>query len=130
MQRIRLRPVRKGDLTVRTSYLVTFLLAAFCALIFAHRAFAVREILARTAADIVLLPFVPFRLLLLIDVAWLFSAAIAPCTAFSCRCSFDSSCFNASTMSMEPPLNIKHWHQSNYKDSARIVRGTYFISLR
>jgi hypothetical protein len=68
-------------------YFFAFLPAAFSALIFAHRAFAARDILARTATDIVLLLFVPFRLALLRGVADVlvapFKAAIAPRTAFS-----------------------------------------------
>jgi len=40
-----------------------FAFFAFSALIFAHRAFAARDILARTEADMVLAPFAPFGLL-------------------------------------------------------------------
>jgi hypothetical protein len=76
-----------------------FAFFAFSALIFAQRAFADREILARTAADIVLLPLAPFELLVRRGEAETvpppFKTAMALLTAVNCRCSFDSSCFNA-----------------------------------
>jgi hypothetical protein len=83
---------------------------AFSALIFAHRAFADRNIFARTAADIVLLPLVIFGLLVSPgDTAVVpppFRAAIAPLTAVNRRCSFDSSCRNAPIMFMKRPAGI------------------------
>jgi hypothetical protein len=87
-----------------------FAFLAFAALIFAHRALADRAIFARTAADIVLLPLAPFGLLACPgDTATVlppFRAAMAPLTAANCRCSFDSSDFNAPIISMKPPLDI------------------------
>ena len=64
----------------RSIYFVVLRLLC-CARIFAHRAFAFREILARTAADIVLLPFVLGLLISPADTTGLalpFRAAIAP----------------------------------------------------
>ena len=65
------------------------------ALIFAHRAFAFREILALLAADIILLPFVLFGLLIrptdTTALALPFRAAMVPLITDSCRCNFPSS---------------------------------------
>jgi membrane-associated HD superfamily phosphohydrolase len=84
-----------------------FAFFAFSALIFAHRALAARAIFAFTAADIVLLPLVPFVLLTCPDdTAALpppFNAAMALLTAVNCRSNFASSVCNASTMFMKPP---------------------------
>jgi hypothetical protein len=84
-----------------------FAFFAFSALIFAHRAFAFRDILARTAADMVLLALAPFGLLVcdgeITALPPPFNAAMALLTAVNCRCSFASSLCNASTMFMKPP---------------------------
>jgi hypothetical protein len=96
--------------------LAYFAFFTLSALIFAHRAFADREIRARTAADIVLLRLVPFELPVRSGdtevVLAPFKAARALVTALNCRCSFDSSCFNAPIISMKPPADIRHWVDS------------------
>ena len=99
-------PLVTGVIGVLFAHYFAFL--AFSALIFAQRAFTARIMFARPAADMVLLRPLPFALVLgPSDTALVlapFRAAIAPRTAFNCPCNFDSSCFNASIISMKPPV--------------------------